>query len=476
MSKPSTPPPDKSISESEWAETPASVREYVQKLVEKRRRNSRNSSQPPSQDSPGQKSTSQGERKKSERERGGQRGHAGRGRDLVELEEVDEVIIHRAAQCQQCGQGLDGADPAPYRYQVTEIPVVKARVVEHQVHRVVCECCGSENRGQLPAEVAASQFGPQLVSLMVVLMGVYRLSKRQVVGLLEDGFHVKVSVGSVVNQQRAVSQALAIPVERVHAYVQQQAACNMDETRWRQRGQPKTGWLWVVVTAPVTLFRVALSRSQQVAQSLLGAGYGGVVGSDRAGSYAWLADEQRQICWSHLLRDFQRILERSGDSFVIGTNLKLQGEYLLALWAHTRDDPSQQAAFLAELPHIQRLVQEWLRQGAGCSDSATANTCANLLALEPALWTFAFHPGVEPTNNAAERALRHPVIWRRLSYGTHSAHGSTFVERILTTVESCRQQQRDCLDFVRQALIAHRMGLPAPSLLPDPCDVLFVTP
>jgi transposase len=153
-----------------------------------------------------------------------------------------------------------------------------------------------------------------------------------------------------------------------------------------------------------------------------------------------------------------------------------QREYLLALWARSRDDPAQRASFRAELPQIQRLVHAWLSPGAAGSDSQTAKICANLLALEPALWTFAAQPGVEPTNNATERALRRPVIWRRLSYGTHSAHGSQFVERILTTVESCRHQQRDCLDFVRQAIMAHRAGQPAPSRFPDPCGILFVTP
>jgi transposase len=359
---------------------------------------------------------------------------------------------------------------------VTELPVVKGRVVEHQVQCLVCACCQTENRGQRPAAVAASQFGPQLVSLMTVLMGVYRLSKRQGVHLLAECFQVELAVGSVVKQPQAGRAALAAPVAEVPASVQQPTVCNMDETRWRQRGQAKTGWLWGVVTQVATLFQVAPSRSHAVAQALLGADYAGVVGSGRAGSYTWLAVEQRQVCWSHLLRDFQRLLERGGESFVIGTNLKLQGEYLLALWARSRDDPSQRATFRAGLPQIQRLVHAWLSQGAAGSDSQTATICANWLALEPALWAFASQSGLEPTNNAAARALRHPVIWRRLSYGTHSAHGSQFVERILTIVESCRQQRRGCLDFVRQAVIAHRSGQPAPSLLPAPCDVLFVTP
>jgi transposase len=243
----------------------------VAKLVEKSKRHSWNSSQPPSQDSPSQKQSQQNERPKSERSRGGQAGHEGKGRPLLPLEAVDAGIVYRPERCQHCGEVLTGEDRAPYRYQVTELPVVKARVVEHQVQCLVCEHCQTENRGQLPVAVAASQFGPQLVSLMAVLMGAYRLSKRQVVRWMAECFRVEIAMGSVVKQQRAVSKALAVPVAEVQAYVQQQAVCNMDETRWRQRGQPKTGWLWVAVTQVATLFQVALSRSHEVARALLGA-------------------------------------------------------------------------------------------------------------------------------------------------------------------------------------------------------------
>lgn len=349
MSKPIKPPPDRSISDTDWEQTPDSVRTYVEKLVEKGGRNSRNSSQPPSQDKPSQK-PSQGDTKEgSTRKAGGQQGHAGSSRRLVPLSEVDAVVVYRPEHCSACGSVLTGADAAPYRHQVTEIPVVKATVTEHQVACLVCDCCGHENRGELPASVSVSQFGPQLVSLMVVLMGVYRLSKRQVVRMLADCYGVEVAVSSVVNQQHAVSEALAAPVAAAQGYVQQQQACNVDETRWRQRGQPKTGWLWVAVTHCVTVFQVALSRSHDVAQELLGKDYAGVVGSDRAGCYTWLSSAQRQVCWSHLLRDFQCILERGGVSFEIGTNLKLQGEYLLALWARTRADPTQRATFDTEI-------------------------------------------------------------------------------------------------------------------------------
>jgi transposase len=314
--------------------------------------------------------------------------------------------------------------------------------------------------------VAASQFGPNLVSLIVVLMGCYRLSKRQVVDLVDTCFGVPVAASSVVNPQQVVSAALTEPVEALEAYVKQPPACNVDETSWRQSEQPKASGLWVVVTALVTVFHIVPSRRGAVARQLLGATYAGVVGSDRASAYNWLDPSQRQLCWSHLLRDFQKILERGGDSDRIGVNLKLHAEYLWVLWARVRDGTSAYQACLAAFPAIQCQLRHWLTQGLLCPEHRTAETCCRLIALDAALWSFVTSPGVEPTNNAAERALRHPVIWRRTSHGTPSEHGRLFVQRMLTVAETCRRQRCSVFAFVRSALLAYRAGYPAPSLLP----------
>jgi transposase len=179
---------------------------------------------------------------------------------------------------------------------------------------------------------------------MAMLMGCYRLSKRQVVSLLDSCFGVQLAASSVVNQQQVISAALAPSVDEVHAYVQQQSACNVDETGWRQAEQTKRSWLWVVVTAFVTVFHIATSRSGTMARQLLGEDYAGVVGSDRASAYNWLDPTQRQLCWSHLVRDFQKILERGDDSYRIGVNLKLHADYLLILWARVRDGTLSYAA------------------------------------------------------------------------------------------------------------------------------------
>ena len=136
-------------------------------------------------------------------------------------------------------------------------------------------------------------------------------------------------------------------------------------------------------------------------------------------------------------------------------------------WARVRDGTLDYFEFLAEFPAIQTQIRQWLTVGLKTSSARTAETCRRLLSADPNLWRFVSVPGLEPTNNSAERALRHPVLWRRNSHGTQSDEGSRFVERILTVVETCRQQQRPVFDFVRDALLAYRTGQPAPSLLPS---------
>ncbi len=232
----------------------AEVKRRLEKAEEQLRRNSQNSSQPPSQDKPDHKPVREDEPGAKVRRRGGQKGHAGHQRPLIPVEQVDKVVVHRPVQCAQCGALLLGADPAPYRHQVTELPELKPSVTEHQVDTVICPCCGATNRGVLPASVAASQFGPNLTSLMALLMGSYRLSKRQVADLLLNCFAIRLAASSVVNQQRVISQALAQPVAELQGYVQRQPACNVDETSWRQGNQAKQAWLWVVVTTVVTVF------------------------------------------------------------------------------------------------------------------------------------------------------------------------------------------------------------------------------
>jgi hypothetical protein len=204
-------------------------------------------------------------------------------------------------------------------------------------------------------------------------MGRYRLSKRQVAHLVAECFGITLAASTVVNQQQVISQALAIPVAELAPVVQNEPVGTIDETSWRQVGSAKRPWLWTGVTAHFTLFRIAPSRSSQIAKDLLDETYGGVAGTDRCNSYTGL--DRRQLCGRHLVRDFQKILERGGDSHRIGWYLKCQAEYLLMGWARGREGTLDYFTFLAEFPAIQTHIRCWLTTGLTATSSRTAETC-----------------------------------------------------------------------------------------------------
>jgi transposase len=311
-----------------------------------------------------------------------------------------------------------------------------------------------------------------------------------VVRLLSEIFEVEMSVGSVGRLRQAVSEALAVPVAEAHEYVKQHRQVNIDETSFAQgnsdggNSKATQGWLWVVVTPLVCYFQVLLSRSHAAAQTMLGQAFAGYVNSDRYSAYTWLALEQRQVCWAHLKRDFTKIAQRSGVSQQVGEALLKQHEQLFELWHRVRDGTLERTQFIAQVAPIRQSVHQLLTETAESEIAnnektplaKTVRTCRQLLKLEPALWLFVTALGLEPTNNAAEQAIRPAVLWRKSSYGSQSAQGSLFVGRMMTVVSSLRRQQRHVLDYLAEACRAKRQGLPAPSLLPIPSPADSVLP
>ena len=469
MSDMSFSPQDLGIAEEDWQQTPPSVQAAIgalqariAKLEEQLGLNSENSSKPPSSDQPGHKREEQG-KPPSGKKRGGQPGHKGHHRQRVPAEEVNEFRIYKPEGCAHCGEALTGEDATPYRWQVTELPPIKPLVVEHQVHSLCCASCGQTTRGKLPPEVARSQFGERLSAFLGLLMGQYRLSKRQVAGLMQDAFGVSIAPSSVVNRQTEISASLAEPVKEVAEQVKQAQRRNIDETSWREAAQGSQ--LWGVVTEAATLFRIVGSRSSAVAVELLGQTDSGVTTSDRWSAYNFLRGTRHQTCWAHLLRHFKRLALRDTASVRVGAMLVLYSEYLLHRWRQVRVGKLPRSDFLAEVPQHRHDVQTWLEQGTAVAHPQTAALCRGLLKHFEMLWTFTRYANVEPTNNAAERALRHGVIWRKLCYGTDSPGGSRFVERMLTVLATCRQQNHALLDFLQQSLVAQRHGRDAPRLL-----------
>jgi transposase len=466
------------ISAEDWATTPVAVRvlvltliEQVAELRERVNKNSRNSSKPPSSDGPA--APPRQKRKPSGRKRGGQKGHAGRGRSLKPVQSVDRVVELKPTQCATCGALLMGEDANPVRHQVTELPRIEPVVTEYRQHTVECVACGTCNTAERPEDMPTGSFGPRCQATVGYLSGRMGMSQRDIEETMETVFHTDISLGSIPAQEERVSAALKQPVEEACDYVQQQPVNNVDETGWRE--QTKRCWLWINTTPLVTVFMILATRSADDARRVLGAVAQKVVGSDRWSGYNWLMAQWRQACWAHLTRDFQAFVERGGDAARIGSALLEQVEKTFHLWHRVRDGTLERKDFQVKMRPIQRRVGKLLRQGTTLTCTKTRRTCTNILTLEQSLWTFVRVEGVEPTNNDAERRLRRAVLWRRRSFGTQSEDGSRFVERVLTAVITLRQQQRDVLDYLTEACAAAIRGDKPPSLLPGAALAVVTT-
>lgn len=281
---------------------------------------------------------------------------------------------------------------------------------------------------------------------------------------------MKLSVGSVSQAQGQLAEALAAPVAELAQAVRQAPAKHVDETSRKHAGQ--RCWLWTVTTALWAFFAAQLTRGQVEVRTLLGEVVQGIVVTDRYSSYHGLPLAQRQICWAHLLRDFRRIEERGGYGGRGGRRLRAYGQVLFR-WHHRyRRGELDAATYRCRMQWLRRRVCTQLERGAGIGifNGKTAGTCKQILSVEPALWTFVEHAQVEPTNNAAERALRPFVIWRKLSFQTQSARGEQFVARLLTVVETCRRQQRPVSGYLLEAVTAYLTGTTPPSLIPQPAS------
>jgi transposase len=443
----------------------AALSARVEQLEARVRQHSGNSSRPPSQDPPD--APPRPTPAPSGRRPGGQPGHRGHRRGLLPSEQVDEIIVHRPSHCEHCGAAVPSEAPAEgeaRREQVWELPPVTPLVTEHQYPTVCCVACRRLVAPERPTAEEASAFGPGVAALVALLHGRFRLSAREVVALLADAFGVPLSLGSVPALYTEVGAAVAAPYAQVQAAVETGERANVDETGWKQAGQRR--WLWVAVGAVCTLFLVTSSRGAQTLTRLLGGAFAGIVGSDRFSAYRSLPLERRQVCWAHLKRNLAAFTTWGGPTGPWGEDALALIERLFATWHRFRTGELDRAGVQAAMAPVQTQMRALLERGSDLSPPRAL--CQDLLALWPALWTFVTVPGIEPTNNAAEQALRPAVLWRKGCFGAHSDAGNLFVARILTVAATCRQQQRHLLTFLADAVRAHRASLPAPTLIATP--------
>ncbi|QPN69514.1 IS66 family transposase [Synechococcus sp. CBW1108] len=383
-----------------------------------------------------------------------------------------------------------GEDLDPLRHQVIEIPPITPLVIEHRLHRLVCPCCSTSTCATLPADVEASHYGPRLSALVGLLGSAFPLSFSKTQALLQQLVGVEISCGAIARVRQRLSSALAEPMAQALAAARQQPVAYVDETgaptgnavdavfREAVGNNPtgKRGWQWVMVTAVVTVFIQGLSRSTAAAIELLGNAFGGIVVSDRFSAYNHLPTKQRQLCWAHSIRDLVAIAERPGASAEFGAELLGLQQQLFGHWHNYKegkiDWPALQQSCLPIRQTfeatLQRVVELGYQRGERTPWASTVRTCQQLQKVTGGLWTFLENEGIEPTNNAAERALRQSVIQRKISHGVQSASGAICRSRLLTVTTTLRQQGRDVWEFLEQAWIAHHRGGVMPSLLSDP--------
>ncbi len=369
----------------------------------------------------------------------------------------------RPERCSSCKEPVSGDDPRPWIHQVIDIPPVDPCVVEYRLHQLECVKCGAVTRAALPQGVHPSNFGPNLSALVVLLSGEYRMSRRNIQRFIADSYGIEISLGAISNIEGRMTEGLAGAHAEALASVAASRTKHLDETTWKEFGE--LAWMWVAVGEDATVFVIRNSREGAVARELIGDDPSGVVVSDRYSGYAYIDLDQRQVCLAHLIRDFRRMAEGENDLRWIGERLLGLTVAVFRLWHLHLSKRVTRTTLKRWSRHLRVRMIRLLDEGAGSVGYETPGMCRGILRTEPAMWTFVEQEGVEPTNNAAERAIRPAVILRKTSLGTQSERGSRYVERMQTVSATLRQARRSLRDFIAEVARAVLQGQPSPKLL-----------
>lgn len=364
--------------------------------------------------------------------------------------------------CGRCGRSLEGVRPQgdPIRDQVAELPPIVVEITEYLRYAVCCPGCGTVTVGERPTGVGVGDFGPRLRAFLALMSGRYRLSRREVVELSWDFFELPISLGSVAGICLKVGKVLEDPVRALEEKMRGARVAHLDDTSWYEKS--RRAYLWVKASGRDSLYRIAASKKMEVVADLLGKGFGGRVVTDRAASFGLVPSERRQVCWSHILRDFQAVEDRGGAWGWLGTWGVDLAHRVFSRWhAYKRGDLSW-GMFRRRIAPLEREMMEILERGRNDAEGETRGMCRHLWGLRRSLFLFARVRGVEPTNNRSERDLRPGVLWRRGSFGSQSPSGSRFVERMLTVRAGCRRYRVPLFAYLTAVCGAADEGKPIP--------------
>lgn len=443
--------------------TIAALRAENADLKEKLSVDSNNSSKPPSTDFKKSKKKKVARRKKSSKKQGAQPGHKGVNRKLEPIENVSTLVECKPDLSCSCGTNIS-LNCKYIRKQIYDIDNNNSLfLTEYHIYKGICMSCKNKYKGELPKELDNTIIGPTLKSRMCTLVSDFKLSKRDIKSLLSLFYGLEVSIGTVSNTEARVSNALEQSYNNLAKITKEQNNLNADETRHYENN--KTNWAWVATNDDLTLLMLDKSRGKKAAKKLLGENYSGILTTDRYCAYNIVDALQRQLCWSHITRDFIKISQRDNDAGKIGDELLFHQNKIFYYWNKYKSGVIEFAKLDKAISIIKKSLKSCLNNAINCSHKRTTGTCKNILKYFESLFTFTKHEGIEPTNNHGERQIRKYVIYRKLSFGTQSERGSRFIERIFSISATCKQQGKNTIDYIKQVIINFNCGLPPPELL-----------
>ena len=363
----------------------------------------------------------------------------------------------------ECG-GRINLKEEHHRHQVHELPEIKLHITEYHLEKGRCSCCAANHIAVLPEGVTWGITGPNLISFMSQMVSKYKLSRRELQEFLKEHYRFTFSLGSVFNKQKLVNKALEKPISELLNQIKESPCVNMDETGHRRDG--KSQWLWGIMSPKAAFFSIENSRGKKVIHRLM-EGYENIIISDRYAGYNYFNSSKRQICWAHLKRDFTKVSEKPDKIIArIGKNLLFCQAKLFEIWHQYKQGHLCRNTLVLETELVRKQIGDYLEQGSYTDPKLKiVRFCKNLLDNFSALWTFIFVDGVEPTNNHAERCLRPAVIWRKKSFGTRSDYGSEFVARTMSFITTCKLQEINSFEFLKNIMQCFFANIESPCLI-----------
>jgi hypothetical protein len=435
-------------------------------------KNSQDSSKPPSTDSPDKKPSKKDrypqQEKSSGRKVGGQKGHQGKNRPLVDESEVDEFEHYYAWQCKNCNKELPQDESANttsdvFRWQIFDIEPIKPHVTEHQAHTTICSC-GCQTKGQIPDEILSSNFGENLMALISYLTAVMRVSRRGVREFCLTFLNLSICLGTIQNILEYTSDALEKPVEEIKSKLPDQKVMNCDETGWNGR------WLWIFVTTTFYYFEVAKSRGSVVLKQVIGDVFNGVLCVDRWGAYTKYHNGLIQFCWAHLKRDFLGVINFGrkvgiDEAIIFGKTLERLRKKIMSFWYEYKNGKISRSELMNMSEPFINLMKKCFSRHQHSEHKCVRTLSRKLLKHFKYLFIFIYIEGVEPTNNISEQGIRSAVQWRKLCFGNRSDAGAVLTSRLLTATRTCWLYKRCSIEYLGNVIRAYRYGYDIPSLM-----------